>query len=241
MKNKLDERRFTFIAQVDSFFEKKQYQRGGRCIRFIAIDQKDEIKLTSKDQDEERGVNTYTLELTNFIPRKDEYKINENDDVWYKIEGYWTRENPNGYAYLTFGNSEPEYFRFQKRTRISKPHIKSIEVLKNNNNFINNVEICPRSELNNGNALFKFYGFHVGQGLCSLITDSSDYGLLIDAGVGTPIKRNFYQNKLSINDNDLIKIINNIENIDLVLSHADSDHWRLLAWDNILLSKVKNI
>ena len=63
-------------------------------------------------------------------------------------------------------------------------------------------------------------------------------GFLLDAGAGTPIKRAQYQNKSSgLPYNDL-KNLAASRKLRFFLSHGDSDHWRLLAWDKELRDRV---
>lgn len=82
--------------------------------------------------------------------------------------------------------------------------------------------------------------FHVGQGMCVLIYNTDlKYGFFIDAGAGTPIKRDAYQRGMI--QNALATIVDSLTWLDIVISHADSDHWRLIAWDHDLRHKIHKI
>jgi beta-lactamase superfamily II metal-dependent hydrolase len=75
--------------------------------------------------------------------------------------------------------------------------------------------------------------------MCSLLTDGKKYGILFDAGAGTPIIRpNYIQQRIN---NELKIELDKLLHLELVLSHADVDHWRLLAWDSALRNKIKTI
>jgi beta-lactamase superfamily II metal-dependent hydrolase len=86
---------------------------------------------------------------------------------------------------------------------------------------------------------YKLCSFHVGQGMCSLLyNEDLKYGIFFDAGAGTPIKRDEYQKQPM---NAIKKAISNLETLDLILSHPDSDHWRLIAWDPVIRQKANRI
>jgi len=80
--------------------------------------------------------------------------------------------------------------------------------------------------------------FHVGQGMCSLII-RGDMGILMDCGAGTPIKRPAYTSGAITNE--LATTVANVAVLAAVISHADSDHWRLLDWDAALAAQVQVI
>lgn len=48
-----------FIGQVDNYLAWKDYQRGGRCIRFIAV-KKESLEFFANDD----GVCTYTVDIS---------------------------------------------------------------------------------------------------------------------------------------------------------------------------------
>jgi beta-lactamase superfamily II metal-dependent hydrolase len=78
---------------------------------------------------------------------------------------------------------------------------------------------------------FDLFAFHVGQGMCALLRGSTG-GILLDAGAGTPIRRSDYRKKLI--SNDLTARVAGLS-LQAIISHPDSDHWRLLEWDAALL------
>lgn len=86
--------------------------------------------------------------------------------------------------------------------------------------------------------------FHVGQGMCALLRCQKD-GILLDAGAGTPVRRGIYRQSLrspttSPFVNDLRTATANLR-LQAIISHPDSDHWRLLDWDLALLASTNAI
>ncbi|ELV7529523.1 hypothetical protein QMU90_003486 [Edwardsiella ictaluri] len=79
--------------------------------------------------------------------------------------------------------------------------------------------------------------YSVGQGMCSLLHNEKE-GILLDCGAGKPILKPNYK-KLSTNK--LISDLNALSQVDMILSHLDSDHHRLLSWDPNILKMVSNI
>lgn len=100
-------------------------------------------------------------------------------------------------------------------------------------------------------ALLKPY--FVGQGMCALIdyidSNSQNKGILLDCGAGTPVKRDiferdeklFIKNSNSLDEGHLLKDIEELNDITLIVSHLDADHYRLLRWSPKLLEKIKTI
>jgi len=79
--------------------------------------------------------------------------------------------------------------------------------------------------------------YSVGQGMCSLLHNGKE-GVLLDCGAGKPILKPNYK-KLSTNK--LISDLNALSQVDMILSHLDSDHHRILSWDPSILKMVSNI
>ena len=87
---------------------------------------------------------------------------------------------------------------------------------------------------------YKLLVFGVGQGMCSLLRSKKlKKGLLFDIGAGTPVKRGFYlRAKMR---NDLLTEIQQLDDLQLILSHFDSDHFRILTWCKDIQSKISRI
>ncbi len=137
------------------------------------------------------------------------------------LKGNWIKltltPNPSGETsvYRAFLGAPPEFFDVINVEIVSGPELPDFP-------DGNDVEIEGGAA-----APYTLSGFEVGQGMASLIYNSA-YGYLVDAGAGTPIKRPAYV--LPSYVSDLISLLNTRSN-KFFLSHADSDHWRMLVWD----------
>jgi beta-lactamase superfamily II metal-dependent hydrolase len=247
---------FTFYCRVESFFATKDYARGGRCVRFIGVDPKDFTNLTQSD---DAAVTTFVIDIDFwryareylapidfrgnhqspvFYPDDDSPRHNE----WYKLE-VTTAKKSNEYFYGTFSEDEPTYLTLTSLTPLAAnfgPLRAKLSPLKHLQMMINS---DPSTVFLGGGkaklrAPFKFDTFHVGQGMCSLVSNT-DVGILLDAGAGKPVTRPRYQKKYL--KNELDDAIKDLVSLDIVVSHVDYDHWKLLAWDANLLKKIKNI
>ncbi|MCG9753257.1 hypothetical protein LYZ37_23565 (plasmid) [Vibrio tubiashii] len=96
-------------------------------------------------------------------------------------------------------------------------------------------ERAKRQKVRDHQGQFVLVPYSVGQGMCSLLHNGS-VGYLLDAGAGTPIKRPDYIGKKF--SNQLRDDINGLDEVNVILSHLDADHFRLLRWDTELLNKV---
>jgi beta-lactamase superfamily II metal-dependent hydrolase len=92
--------------------------------------------------------------------------------------------------------------------------------------FLNNQPPLPLS----------LHTFHVGQGMCSLLDDGVN-GVLFDIGAGKPVIRRTYPTI----KNELVGSIAGLQSLNIILSHADEDHWRILQWDSSIRAKVRHI
>ncbi|WP_421154190.1 hypothetical protein [Aeromonas dhakensis] len=144
----------------------------------------------------------------------------------------------NSYQYLAYGN------RPISRIKIKSISFQSYEapLFNNAKTALNIVNKIPRQQSNeishkyHGNFSLKVYT--VGQGMCSLLCNG-EIGYLLDAGAGTPVLRRNYKNGLK--KNDLSKDVANLKKVYLILSHLDSDHFRIIRWDSKILSKITTI
>lgn len=95
-------------------------------------------------------------------------------------------------------------------------------------------------------APFQLHAFKVGQGMCSLL-HNADSGIFFDLGAGTPIKRpNYRSNQTSTTPpgtmvNDLVMMSAGKTSLHAIISHMDSDHWRLLDWDSALARAIDDV
>lgn len=143
----------------------------------------------------------------------------------------------NSYQYLAYGN-----------TSISRIKIKSISFQSYQDPRFNNIKTAlsivrklPKQKKtiqHQYSDTFSLKVYTVGQGMCSLLCNGK-VGYLLDAGAGTPVLRGNYQNK-SIK-NELSNDVSMLEELYLILSHLDSDHFRIIRWDSGILSKITTI
>ncbi len=239
----------------------KDYQGHGRCVRLFAISPEEFSEEFLAD-----GVTTYTIDIDYWyfcahelglkswksldknrcgaIDRRDdelEYRAS-----WYRIE-LALDEGRDGYIYPTFSEDGPRFFGIAALERLHSGPLIPLPPflhpsLQNPPSGLNFFSLS--SDGNQGTVLassanqFVFDSFHVGQGMCSLV-HNGQVGLLIDAGAGKPItRRKYLSGKIK---NQLEKKVSALQEIQAVISHADSDHWRMLSWDSSLRSKVSRI
>lgn len=238
------------IAQVESYVERKDYQRKGRCVRLTAIESKDVENLERGE-----GVTAITVDLSywqfcrsilgNTWPtRSMQRRVNSGQiamagaekSSWFSLRVRWNDKSAHGYAYRTFSEDEPQYFSLTSCTPISALNLD----VKGDLNLLTHSSSPKALRFGTGQS-WVLWTFHVGQGMCSLLTDGMRHGILLDAGAGTPVVRPKYIRKHCPMRNDLMKLVASLDCVDLVLSHTDGDHWRLLAWDESLREKINNI
>ncbi len=242
----------SFFCQIDTYLGVKDYLRGGRCLRLIGINKKDFLKLSQ--QDIGHGVvsfvidvdlwefirkapeNTWTFKQNDVLEQLHEYEsqISKNTE-WIYLE---LVEIPNGlsYFYTTFSEETPKRFTIKKITATQGPNL--ISLLPDSKDPLINASILSTEITTKGVDVFS--AFHVGQGMCSAVYNDSS-AILFDAGAGTPITRKRYLNKRKFRNDIITKLLDSRRIHYLVLSHYDYDHWRLIAWDNGLLSKIEEI
>ncbi|ATN01049.1 hypothetical protein CRN77_15485 [Proteus vulgaris] len=157
--------------------------------------------------------------------------------IWMKITANLDK-NGDSYFYETFNSDDKE---------IKNITVKDIEfILGKELKRSKNISTQEEDELKNliGNEDVNFYSFHVGQGMCSLLT-SGNKGILFDMGAGKPILRKNYTTLIT---NELVnELLTKLNSVYIFLSHLDSDHWRLMEWEISLgknrgfQGKIKNI
>jgi len=155
-------------------------------------------------------------------------------------------EIPEGssYYYPSFSNEKPSYISIRELTIATKYYDKlagieeATRLLKNTS--VKNAPYHLGSIDLTDYGPFEFKAFGVGQGMCSLLySDSKKVGILFDVGAGTPVKRPYYQDQQNKITNQLLDTISGLDEVILVLSHLDSDHYRLLHWDEVIRNKIQ--
>lgn len=246
-----------FYCLVESHQATKDYLRNGRCVRFFGV-QPDHFSRSAF----ERGVTTFTIDVdywefclqtlevknarslrrTQFeeIDCRDEDQGHRN--TWYRLEVEFC-ERASNYLYSTFSEESERYFNLKHIEPVPSTQEHSMYCslpapLQNTQPqfLVSKIPSEPVSPLSNNH--FVFETFHVGQGMCSLV-HNGHRGVLLDVGAGKPVTRKAYL-KGSIS-NDLLAAVATLKSVDVVISHPDSDHWRILAWDGSLRAKVGSI
>lgn len=246
-----------FFCLVESHQATKDYLRNGRCVRFFGV-QAEHFSLSAF----ELGVTTFTIDVdywefclktlrlkhARYLKRAQYEEINSRDEdlnhrkTWYRLEVEFC-ERANNYLYTTFSEENERYFKLklieplpstQKHSMfcsLPAPLPSTLPLFLAS--VISSEPLLPLS-----NNHFVFEAFHVGQGMCSLV-HNGHRGVLLDVGAGKPVTRKAYL-KGSIS-NDLLAAVSSLKSVDVVISHPDSDHWRILAWDGSLRAKVGSI
>lgn len=243
-------------CQLDNADTVKDYLRGGRCVRLIGIQHAE-----AKNLAQQKGVTTYTIDIDYWefkfhafwLPKwkadrsnakklsaGSKEKCNESFSNWYTVEIIQCdKKESYSYMYKTFSIDEPVYFKIKKLITIrNKKELSKLTEYSSLNKSFFGLQDKKYHDSRRFLQDYNLYAFHVGQGMCSII-HNHERGILLDVGAGRPITRYVYlNNKIR---NDLKTTINKLKLLDLVISHADSDHWRMLAWDEMLRDKISHI
>lgn len=152
------------------------------------------------------------------------------EDFWFYIKIEPSTEITDSYAYPAFTEASASYFNVMTVQIVGGLKLPLLEASHPEHKVVR----ASRATLS---------AFHVGQGMCSLYS-YGDQRYLLDAGAGTPIKREVYRRRRFQDGTPFINELRTAlgENeVIVIISHADSDHWRLLEWDLDLLNQAKVI
>lgn len=249
-----------FYCKIDTFKASKDYLQGGLCIRFVGV------KPANKNfKDKEEGVETFIVDIDLWVFAKLLYKLPPNretrnfiysfeDDFegnnnWYELR-IKPRHHELNYFYSTFSESRPRFFEIKDIRRVADPVLESQPPLLSASAIQkriaafgdwfekerNTSQLTLRLEDSYFGGDFVLESFHVGQGMCSIVHNGK-WGVLLDMGAGKPVVRPRYP----MLSNDLHIVTSKLKSLNLIISHFDSDHWRILAWDTNLREKIKNI
>lgn len=242
-----------FYCLVDTAWAVKDYLQGGRCVRLIAVRQR-EFSSDSLNS----GVTTFTIDVDfwlfcgaisgieqwQMIHRDVRGRIEgldsdpEVNSTWFCLELEY-RPKERNYLYRTFSNDRPHYFKIVSLRAVTAGPVLSPPSMLNFTLARARKLAAPWPFTPNPSGKpFVFDTFHVGQGMCSLVHDGSN-GILLDLGAGKPVTRPEYQSGTL--HNDLRIAIAPLKHLVLVISHADSDHWRIMGWDPALLNDIDEI
>lgn len=230
----------TFFSKIDHIYSVQDYLPFRPCIRLIGVTKNsfDHALFNS-----EAGCWTFLIDLGCEALLNGPYHwhrfVNtayfgappfpwdaELDNQWLRIDYELSKTPTSSYSYALFADKQPQYLNVEK---IEFYLGASVVPLPASSKTISKAFSGARTKLT---------AFHVGQGMCSLM-DNGHEGYLLDAGAGTPIRRDDYRHGLKTND--LQSAIKSVSDLSVIISHPDSDHWRLLDWDSGLRNQTKNV
>lgn len=145
------------------------------------------------------------------------------DTLWVVLTYSRASEFSGVYAYEIFADANPTYLALKSVSFVTGPSVSAAPASTQ-------VPTVPSSQT------FTLYAYHVGQGMCALLKGQTD-GFLLDVGAGKPITRAAYRTHGTSFVNELLPAIKGLS-LQVVISHPDSDHWRLLDWDSSLCANV---
>jgi beta-lactamase superfamily II metal-dependent hydrolase len=238
-------------AQVEQVFATQDYQQpGALCVRLIGVSKEDFHGATFNS---EGGCRVFLVDIAidrfvallrvapygppSIVWRSLSGRFDElawPDGVWLRLDYAAGASDSGAYAYELFAgieeptNIKPRALSFQAGPVIA-PSFGSAKV--------------PSVV---GGSPFELCAFKVGQGMCSLL-HNADSGVFFDLGAGTPIKRPNYRRKQTSTSppgsmfNDISTMSVGKMSLFAVISHMDSDHWRLLDWDSALALAIDDV
>ncbi|WP_448108852.1 hypothetical protein [Pseudomonas azerbaijanoccidentalis] len=231
-----------FYAQLDKFVAIQDYLPQQECVRLFGVSVQD---FENENFLNDGGCQTYVIDIgvADFLKAihnhggwdsdltKNGNFINRFDDFWIFINFNSVLNQTSSYAYAAFTESGPQYIEVSAikllNKKIQLPPLESDSPL-----------VKPSA-----GDVAKLSSFHVGQGMCSVYT-YAEQQFLVDAGAGKPVTREVYLRNRhqdgSQFQNDLRACLNK-KHLTAIISHLDSDHWRLLEWDSSICAKTTNI
>lgn len=233
-------------AQVDHAAGVQDYAPSAMCLRLIGISEQD---FKSEAFNSDAGCSTYLVDLawsdvqellslrgragtSQLVLRRWAQAIEEWPPGWWIVIHYTKLQAvSNSYAYELFTDASlPTYMTLTAVSMVSGPELTAPAL------SATGPSVARRQN-------FQVVAFHVGQGMCSLVQGSTGAGILLDAGAGTPVSRKAYQaNTRQVNfNNDLETRTQALTKLEAIISHPDSDHWRVLDWDHRLCRQVTAI
>ncbi|ATF93797.1 hypothetical protein [Cedecea neteri] len=216
------------------------------------------VRLNSFNRDElnenSKAVSTFTIDIkgSEFYNRKSQkgnlyvqwHLKNFTTGDCYMLLKFKHSANGEGYYYKNYHspeeNKETQAFQVIKILSIAFVYPSNQLVNKNNliQNFLNQNNTRHQNKIDRDmNGALYLNSYSVGQGMCSLIHNGTE-GVLLDCGAGKPILKPNYKN---LSTNQLINDLKVLSQVDMILSHLDSDHHRLLSWDSDLFGMISNI
>jgi beta-lactamase superfamily II metal-dependent hydrolase len=238
----------TIYAQFEQIDSVQDYLPNERCLRFVGVD---EVSFLERQFNSEKGCRTFLLDISwdyfvkvpfeetgNFTrqgswPQEPDLRFDDwPNDLWVKISltPIGSAGESAAYVYELFGEADPMYTHVQSMTILPGPAVAPTRLSTQ-------FQSVPAKQS------FQLSAYHVGQGMCALLK-SHTHGFLFDVGAGTPVTRSVYRLGHHANGNlflNELRLATTGLQLQAIISHPDSDHWKLLEWDPRLLASVKDI
>lgn len=244
----------TMYAQVEQALAMQDYAPFRPCIRLVSVDAKD---FEDEAYNSDDGCRTHMMDIAwdqdfwrpYFIPDLENAlgkpffldspppKMLHDAleawpaDQWIQLDYTPAIEPTGAYLYGLFEDEDPlnisvEFVRLLTGPAVTPPPL---------------AVVMPSIATHQ---TFEVSAFHVGQGMCSLVYGQHD-GVLLDAGAGVPMVRTIYRDWLKapgsvVFRNELHTRMQGLH-LQVIISHPDSDHWRLLDWDPSLFAATTHI
>jgi beta-lactamase superfamily II metal-dependent hydrolase len=236
-------------AQVEQAKAIQDYPPFKSCVRLVAVD---EAAFQGQAFNSPQGCKTYFVDIawgSVFFERafggakqghhfdgpwkwmSDSMLDDWPDRLWIRL-GYTRTPRPTGaYYYEIFANEDQINISIESVQLLAGPAVTPAPLSKTGPAVANSQN-------------FELSAFHVGQGMCALLAGQHD-GLLLDVGAGIPISRQTYRQwmRAPASTAFINELRARTQGLDLqvILSHPDSDHWRLLDWDSQLFAATTHI
>lgn len=236
------------FAQLESLWAVKVYPPYRNCVRLIGVDRS---AFENSSYNSPWGCRTFVIDidwrdigppvfwgpygpLGRFGPFLIEPEGSLPPDLWFKVEYEVVHDFSSSYAYPAFQSADPSYIRVRNVSEVRGTPVAPVAAASS-------VADLPTLD---EQAHCSLTAFHVGQGMCSVFHGSRT-GYILDAGAGTPVRRKQYLAGLHDDGkqfvNELSPLVSGLAEAAAIVSHPDSDHWRLLDWDASVLAKLQNV
>ncbi len=226
-------------CKIETLNAVKDYAPRFPCFRFLGVSEQDFMSAPSEWKTLS-GIKVFLMDIEvpaamlhvyrwqAFIEDEFEHSASENGPAWIKVEYRRSKNYSDSYAYPVFTGSLPTYIDIISLSAVSGPAVPRVPTSK------------PTSEvwLPEDSEPWRLESFHVGQGMCSVFHNEVT-GVILDAGAGTPVNRQDYQDRKLVNK--LLPLVEKLGcggKLPMVMSHPDADHWRLLDWDPKILDAI---
>jgi len=224
-----------FLCKLDKQYSVSSEFSDSFCFRYTGWEiLKPEIEISDIENIVTKKSFIIEVEHKRYLPHMLFYNFMPNDGYgnWLILHGDSSLKNQEGRFYR-FINDEEKYINFTLFEVSPISHELSflidkrlVDEISLNSNNLTLPHSLSKSSIENPS----FIGHHTGQGLFTSLKSGDNYVAHFDIGIGTPYKRD--KNPYIKNYNGYL--FKNIKERIIILSHWDSDHYRLASWKPIL-------